>query len=95
MKGRKNRATGGVAPKDPAPKEVYAGEGSNVVKEALKRKHGGKVDGKDMGKVEGGKARLRLDRPGRKMGGRVGADSSPLSSAANTDGPDKLEQMKC
>lgn len=32
----------------------------------------------------GGKSRLRLDRPGRKMGGRVGADCSPLSSAAKT-----------
>lgn len=29
----------------------------------------------------GGKARLRLDRPGRRLGGRVGADASPLSSA--------------
>jgi hypothetical protein len=32
----------------------------------------------------GGKTRMRLDRPGRKMGGRVGADCSPLSSAAKT-----------
>lgn len=32
--------------------------------------------------VMGGKARMRLDRPGRKLGGRVGADLSPLSSAA-------------
>lgn len=30
----------------------------------------------------GFKARMRLDRPGRKFGGRVGADRSPLSSAA-------------
>lgn len=32
----------------------------------------------------GKKAAMRLDRPGRKMGGRVGADCSPLSSAAKT-----------
>lgn len=32
----------------------------------------------------GGKTRMRLDRPGRKMGGRVGADCAPLSSAAKT-----------
>lgn len=30
----------------------------------------------------GGKARLRLDRPGRRLGGRVGADCAPLSTAA-------------
>lgn len=32
--------------------------------------------------VTGFKSRMRLDRPGRKLGGRVGADMSPLSSAA-------------
>lgn len=31
--------------------------------------------------VMGGKSRMRLDRPGRKRGGRVGADMAPLSSA--------------
>lgn len=29
---------------------------------------------------------MRLDRPGRKMGGRVGADCAPLSSAAKSSG---------
>jgi len=36
----------------------------------------------EMPPVMGGKARMRLDRPGRKRGGRVGADTAPLSSAA-------------
>lgn len=36
----------------------------------------------EMPPVMGGKARMRLDRPGRKLGGRVGADRAPLSSAA-------------
>jgi hypothetical protein len=36
----------------------------------------------EMPPVMGGKARMRLDRPGRKRGGRVGADMAPLSSAA-------------
>lgn len=36
----------------------------------------------DMPPVMGGKARMRLDRPGRKRGGRVGADMSPMASAA-------------
>lgn len=38
------------------------------------RKRGGHV-------VEGHHAKHRLDRPGRKRGGGVGADTSPLSSA--------------
>ena len=40
------------------------------------RKHGGKVH-----HAEGKMAHHRLDRKGRKTGGRVGADKSPLSSA--------------
>ena len=39
----------------------------------------------DMPPVQGFKARMRLDRPGRKRGGRVGADLSPLASAAKGD----------
>lgn len=45
-----------------------------------KRAAGGKVE-KSVGLMTGGAVRPRLDRPGRKMGGRVGADRSPLSSA--------------
>lgn len=41
------------------------------------RKKGGKV----MGKMDGPMSRHRLDKPGRKTGGRVGADKAPLSSA--------------
>lgn len=44
-----------------------------------KRATGGKVTA--LGLMTGGAVRPRLDRPGRKMGGRVGADRSPLSSA--------------
>jgi hypothetical protein len=72
---------------DEAPKEVYAGAGSHVVKEAeekkrggrTKRKHGGHVH--HMGKVHGEHAKHRADRPKRKSGGKVGADRNPLSSA--------------
>ena len=72
---------------DEAPKEVYAGAGSHVVKEAeekkrggrAKRKHGGHVH--HMGKVHGEHAKHRADRPKRKSGGRAGADRNPLSSA--------------
>lgn len=47
---------------------------------AAKRKKGGKV----VGLMTGGGVRPRLDRPGRKSGGGVGANSSPLSTAHNT-----------
>ncbi len=45
-----------------------------------KRKTGGKV----IGLMTGGTVKPRLDRPGRRMGGGVGANSSPLSTAHNT-----------
>lgn len=45
----------------------------------VKRKKGGAV--KTIGLMTGGAVKPRLDRPGRKRGGRVGADKMPLSSA--------------
>lgn len=52
------------------------------------RKRGGKVKkgkrqagGKVIGLMTGGGVRPRLDRPGRKSGGAVGANRSPLSTA--------------
>ena len=52
------------------------------------KKHGGKVKkhkrqtgGKVIGLMTGGGVRARLDRPGRKRGGAVGANRSPLSTA--------------
>jgi hypothetical protein len=78
------RASGGVVPKEDTPKSYTAD--SNVKKEAEERKDGGRVKKKKEGeKVEGKMTKMRLDRPGRKSGGRVGADSGPLSSAAKTD----------
>ena|SRR6185312_823486 len=67
--------------------KAYDAQGSNVEKEAdekkrggrVKRKHGGRT--KDEHRVEGKMAKMHLGRPGRKAGGRVGADKSPLSSA--------------
>jgi hypothetical protein len=74
MKGKTmKRASGGAStanvPNDPtgsfasdaSPKEVYAGEGSNVVKAARARKKGGKVQGE--------KSMARCDRAPRKSGG--------------------------
>lgn len=66
-----------------APEKVYAGKGSNVEKEAEEKKHGGRAKRHEGGKVEGKHAHMHLGRPGRKKGGRVGSDKSPLSSAAH------------
>lgn len=73
--------------KEPSPSEVYAGKGSKVVSEAEKKKKGGKVCRADGGKIQGEYSRPRLDRPGRKRGGRIGSDTSPLSSAARMSTP--------
>jgi len=50
--------------------------------EGDERKRGGKVKKKKHGMMPEGKmAKHRMDRPGRKMGGRVGSDKAPMSSA--------------
>lgn len=66
---RGGRASGGGTP------DVVSGN-PNVLKEAKKRKAGGRVV-----KMAGGPVMARLDRPGRKRGGGVGANTSPLSTA--------------
>ena len=70
-----HRARGGAAEKP----DLVSGN-PNVIREAEEKKKGGKV----VGKIGGHSAKHRLDRVhhrGRKSGGRVGADKSPLSSA--------------
>ena len=62
------KASGGIA---------VASGNPEVLKEAEEKKKGGKA----MGKMHGPMSRHRLDKPGRKTGGRVGADKSPLSTA--------------
>lgn len=92
MKGKTlKRASGGAStanvPNDPTgkfdanptPSDVYAGEDSNVLAEAKKRKKGGKVEGE--------KSMSRCDRAPRKRGGRAtggGTESSPLTAANKT-----------
>lgn len=70
---------------DATPEEVYAGAGSNVVKEASKKKRGGKV-GKHVA-MHGHDAHHRLDRPKRKTGGAVGSEMRPFSAAHNVKTP--------
>lgn len=86
---RAHHAKGGAAEPD---HDVYAGEHSNVVKEAEEKKRGGRTGKKRGGHIEnlegGGRKKHRLDRPGRKRGGRAGADKTPLTSASNTKNAD-------
>lgn len=51
-----------------------------------KRKKGGGVGRKLVSFYTGGTVKARADRPGRKAGGGVGANSSPLSTAHNAGG---------
>lgn len=77
----KHRADGGKVEPEVKPKP-YNAEGSEVEKEAEEKAHGGRAKKKRGGAVEGGMKKHRLDRPGRKTGGRIGADKSPLTTAA-------------
>lgn len=88
-KSRLQRAKGGrtglVASGNPD--VLKEAEGKEDYAKGDERKRGGKVKhkraagGKVIGLMTGGGVKPRLDRPGRKRGGAVGADRSPLSSA--------------
>ena len=83
-----NDDDGEKASKGSAKTEKYTPE-DNVEKEADEkgeRKKGGRVKKAGGGKVEGEKPKHRMDRPKRKMGGRVGSDKSPFSSAHGATG---------
>lgn len=76
------RANGGAARADGGKTLEYTKE-ANVMDEAKERKSGGAA--KKHLAMEGMKTKhRRLDRPGRKRGGGVGADSTPLTTAAKT-----------
>jgi len=65
-----------------------------AIKKVAKKKGGEVAKKKHVGEVEGEAKKHRLDRPGRKRGGGVGADTSPLTTAANTSerrGPSKAD----
>lgn len=70
---------------DKAPRESYAGKGTNVEKEGIERKRGGRTAKKGPSKAEGWASEYRADRKPRKHGGR--ADKNPLSSAHNAKKP--------
>lgn len=78
MKGRKSRASGGVneMAQDAAHKNMRYTYESNVNKEAVERKRGGKT----VGKVKGMDAMHHAGRKARKSGGACD-NGSPFSSA--------------
>ena len=70
------------------PDVIKEAEGKEDYAKGDEKKHGGKVKkhhrkagGKVIGLMTGGGVKPRLDRPGRKRGGAVGSDRSPLSTA--------------
>ncbi len=75
------KMTGGTKPANPNPPAPASNP--KVLASAKGKSHFA-----DGGVVTGKKTAMRLDRPGRKMGGRVGADCAPLSSAASTSNRD-------
>jgi hypothetical protein len=89
MKGRKKREEGGrnLAAEDVSKKNMEYTKDSNVNREAVERKAGGKVKG-DMAMSHAG-------RKPRKAGGRAGSDQSPFSSALKGTAAKgrKLEKM--
>ena len=93
MKGRGKASRGGI--------EVYAGSGSKVIKQAraagntgIVRKRGGKAMKAPIMLEGAAPKHHRLDRPGRKSGGAVGADSAPMSQASRLSG-DMKKGGKC
>lgn len=104
MKGHKGnhhkRADGGRT-------NMWVSGNPDVKKEAEEKKSGGRAKHKRaaggkvtedkataLGLMTGGAVRPRLDRPGRKMGGRVGSDRSPLSSAHNAGSAESLPKSQ-
>lgn len=93
----KRASGGGIGEVGKVKEESYAGTGSDVEKEAerkrggrMKRARGGAVHKREPMMVEGHKGGHRLDRPGRKRGGAVGADSKPFTSAHKLEAPEGM-----
>lgn len=93
-KGSSPKPTGGPGIRSEIAEHLMARKHGGRV-EHKKKEHekehkakGGEVhEGKHLEGMHGAKAKFRLDKPGRKRGGRVGCDSSPLSSAGKGDHP--------
>ncbi len=92
MKGKKRASGGGLPEEAGGNPNVFKEAKEKKYGGRVRRATGGKVAAvananaepptKTIGKMHGGGVKARLDRPGRKSGGRVGSNNSPLSSAA-------------
>jgi hypothetical protein len=82
MKGRSKRASGGVndAAQDLAKKNMEYTKDSNVNREAVERKRGGKT----VGKMAGMAAKMSAGRKPRKTGGRTLAGSDWSAAQKST-----------
>lgn len=87
MKGKKSKKNGGGRI------GMKVSGNPDVFKEAAERKAGGRV-AKVVGLMTGGAVKPRLDRPGRKRGGRVGANNAPLSTAHGTASAEKAPKSQ-
>ena len=89
MKGRKNRATGGLnqAKEDLASKPTRYDNAPNVENAAEERKRGGRAKRKDGGPVSGAATPVNAGRKARKSGGRAGCEGSPFSAARHGTPP--------
>lgn len=81
------KPTGGPGIRSEIAEGLMARKRGGRVEKDAKREHESEGEKKHLEKMHGEKAPHRLDRPGRKRGGRVGADCSPLSSAGKGDHP--------
>ena len=73
--------------------ESYSGTGSDTEKEAERRARGGKVHkGKMPRMIHGSAPHHHGNRPGRKRGGSVGADSHPMTEASSLKMPEGLSR---
>lgn len=89
MKGKKHHAkkSGGRI-------DMKVSGNPDVFKEADERKKGGRVKHKHVGKMDGEKPKHRMDRPGRKAGGRVGANKAPLSTAHSSTSAESMPKSQ-
>ena len=93
---RKDRRAkgGGIGAVGAVKEESYTAGDPKTEKEAEKRKRGGAVmkKGKMPHMVHGSAPHHHANRPGRKRGGSVGADSHPMTEAARLTMPEGMHK---
>lgn len=89
MKGRKNRASGGInqAKEDLASKPSRRDNATKIEDEASERKSGGRAGRKAGGMVMGAAPAANAGRAARKSGGRASCEASPFTSAHKGTSP--------